>query len=109
MERYYNDDKDDRDDEPYFGSDEDYDEDDEMDGEAVAYIDQQSIIDVMQMDLAQTELNQHLLSKAIEIAQKSWFWCFKSAEAKMDEIEVIYKKLQKITNEEEKEDEDADV
>ena len=114
MERYYNEDPDDKDKEPFFGDgDDDDDEDGDgeaiMEGEAMAFIDQQGLIDVMQMDLAQTELNQHLLSKAIEIAENSWFWCFRSSEYKMNEIEAIYKRLVKLTadeSEDEQEDED---
>ena len=113
MERYYNEDTDDKDKEPFFGDGDDDDDDEDgeeiMEGEAMAFIDQQGLIDVMHMDLAQTELNQHLLSKAIEIAEKSWFWCFRSSDYKMKEIEAIYKRLVKLTadeSEEEKEDEE---
>lgn len=105
MERYYNEDPDDRDDAPLFGDDDDDDEGDE-EGEAVAFIDQQSILDVMHMDLAQTELNQHLLSKAIEIAEKQWFWSFRSSDYKMKEIESIYRRLIKLTEQAEDDSEE---
>jgi hypothetical protein len=94
MERYYDNDPD-NEKEPFFGSEDD--DNEEMEEEAIAFIDQQSIVDMMHMDLAQTELNQQLLGKAIEIAKQSWFWCFKSPETKMNEIETIYKRLIQMT------------
>ena len=104
MERFYNnDDFNDDDKESFFGSEGDDNFDDEnfddenLADEIVGYIDQQGIIDVMQMDLAQTELNQHLLTKAIEIAKGGWFWSFKSTERRLVEIEMIYKKLSEMT------------
>jgi|694.fasta_scaffold08426_10 hypothetical protein len=98
MERFYNNEDDNDDDESFFGSDDEFDQ--ELTGEVVGYIDQQGIINVMQMDLAQTELNQHLLSKAIEIAKDSWFWCFKSVSSRLTEIETVYKRLLEMTGEE---------
>ena len=50
--------------------------------------------------MAQSELNQYLLEKAIEIAKSSWFWGFKSTLNRLNEIETIYKKLFLITVEE---------
>lgn len=101
MERFYDDDE-----EPIFGSndDDDIDDEDDDDDDEIEFIDQQGIIDVMHVDLAQIELNQHLLGKAIEIAQRSWFWRFKSHERKMDEIEKIYQRLLQITDNKPKED-----
>jgi hypothetical protein len=98
MERFYNNNNDDeQDDESFFGSEDDFDE--ELAGEVVGYIDQQGILDVMQMDLAQTELNQHLLSKAIEIAKGGWFWAFKSTERRLAEVEAVYRRLSIMTGE----------
>lgn len=106
MERFYDNDPEKDDEEPFFDSNDDDDDDEELEeGEAVAIIDQQGIIDVMGLDLAQTELNQQLLGKAIEIAKQSWFWYFKSAEARMDEIEAIYKRLVKLTEDSKDEEE----
>ena len=65
--------------------------------EIVGYIDSSEILEVMQMDLAQTELNQHLLSKAMEIAKQNFWWRFKSTAYKMSEIEKIYHKLMDMT------------
>jgi hypothetical protein len=98
MERFYNNNSEDEDkEESYFGSDDVYD-DEEI--EQINYIDHQGILNVMQMDMAQSELNQNLLEKAIEIAKSSWFWGFKSTLNRLNEIEMIYKKLFLITVEE---------
>jgi uncharacterized protein with gpF-like domain len=109
MERFYENDPDDEK-EPFFGDNDEDDDDDVIDEEsdAVAFIDQQGIIDVMNMDLAQTELNQHLLSQAIEIAKQSWFWGFKSTDSRMKEIETIYKRLLKLTEEVEEPEDDIE-
>jgi len=93
MERFYNKNDDDDDQEPFFDSYEDEENDEEM-----TYIDQQGLIDVMQLDLAKTELNHQLLDRAVNIARQSWFWCFKSANTRMKEIEKIYKSLVKLTD-----------
>ena len=110
MERYYDNDPEDEK-EPFFGSgddndDDEDDDDEEMEAEAIAYIDQQSIIDVMNMDLAQSELNHDLLSKAIKIARQNWLWFFKSTDTRLNEIEKIYKRLLKLTEEGNLEEED---
>lgn len=98
MERFYNNEDEDPANESYFGSDDDYDDDDDMDGDVIGFIDQQGILDVMQMDIAQSELNQDLLSKAIEIAKSSWFWSFKNVEQRLNEIELIYHRLVVMTD-----------
>lgn len=106
MERFY--DKNDKDDENedddidglIFG-DSDDDDDFEDEEEGIAFIDQQGIIDVMQMDLAQVELNQQLLGKAMEIAKQNWLWYFKSANTRMKDIEMIYQSLLRITERDE--------
>ncbi len=102
MERFYNNEDDDTENESFFGSEENYDEDDDHDDmgdEMIGFIGhQQSMIDVMQMDLAQTELNQHLLSKAIDIAKSNWLWIFKDTNTRLDDIEKIYQRLIKLTD-----------
>lgn len=88
MKRYFNDEPDDEQ-EPFF----DGDDDEGDDGENV-------IIDIdaemMDYDLTRIELNQMLISKAIEIAQKSWFWRFKKSSTKTQEIEKIYHTLNRL-------------
>ena len=90
MERFYNgDDNQDDEKDPYYGSE----SEGEAEAEVIGYMDQKGILDVMHMDLAQSELNQNLLSQALEIASSSWFWSFKNTAKKMTEIETIYQKL----------------
>lgn len=96
MERFFNDEDENA---PEFQfQDDTFEEDEEMleDG-TIAYIDKHDLLEVMQLDLAQTELSNNLLSKAVEIAEKSLFWRFRSAEYKMNQIELIYIRLVKIT------------
>lgn len=85
--------------------------DDEMDGEAVAYLSKDHILDVMQMDLAQTELNQALVAQAVAIAEKNILWYITPYSKKLAEIEAIYKKLAELTDGdvEGKDNEDADL
>lgn len=102
MERFYNEEEDDDEKNSFFNPNSDGYEDDSEDEEVVGYIDKQGIIDVMNMDLVQTKLNQHLLSKAVEIAQNSWFWCFKNNDKKIEEINNIFQKLANIITDYEK-------
>lgn len=89
----------------YFNEDDDedfniHDEEAELSEEematAYAFIDQGDVINAMQLDLAETELDQELMDKAIGIARQSWFWRFKSVVKKMSEIEFIYNELKRI-------------
>lgn len=89
MKRYYDNDSDDEKD-PYFEPE------DNEENDAIAYIDQQNVIDVMNIDLAQSDLNQKLLAKAIRIARQNWLWFFKSVDNKISDIEKIYQQLTKI-------------
>lgn len=94
------------DDDDQFHFENDFDEEYEEGEEGhVAYIDSEGLVNIMHMDLAQSELNQHILGKAIELAQQSFFWRFKSMSSKLNEIRNIYRQLIKMT-EEEKEGED---
>jgi hypothetical protein len=99
MERFYNN----EDDEQYF-EDDTFDESEMDDEEAIAYVNSDDLVEMMHMEIAQSELNHHLLSKAIEIAKHSFFWRFRSITAKMKEIKKIYKDLAEMTDEEEKEE-----
>lgn len=99
MERFYDNEDDDKDNESFFGSEDMYDEDDDLDHMTpVGFIDPNGMLEVMHMDLAQTELNQHLLSKAIEIAKSSWLWRFKDTQKRLEELEIIYRKLMSMTD-----------
>lgn len=88
----------------YHSDDEEFPFDDEDIGDAdtTAYVDQDGLLEVMHMDLAQSELNQLLLEKAIALAEKSFFWRFRSTKSKMTEIGSIYKQLLSMTEQQEK-------
>lgn len=95
MERFFNDDDDNA---PEFQfQDDTFEDGEEMMEEGIAYIDKNDLLEVMQLDLAQTQLSNNLLSKAIEIAEKTFFWRFRGAEYKMKQIEMIYIRLVQIT------------
>jgi len=102
MKRFFSEDPDDP--EQFQFDDDDFGEDEDEEEEIVGYIDSTEILEVMQMDLAQTELNQHLVSKAMEIAKQSFWWRFKSTQSKLAEIESIYKKLITMTEDGEEEE-----
>tara|TARA_Y100000034_G_C6853587_1_gene387545 strand:- start:390 stop:716 length:327 start_codon:yes stop_codon:yes gene_type:complete len=108
MDRFFNDDENNPE-QFKFEDDEFGTEFDEMEEEAVAYIDKQDLLEVMHMDLAQSELHNNLMSKAISIAEKSIFWRFRSSTYKIDQIELIYDKLLNIMSDTEEGEQDADV
>lgn len=101
--RYFGDDANNEDDEQfsfdsyneYDGEDHDYDEESN-----IAFIDSDGLVEIMHMDLAQSELNQHLLSKAIDVAKEGFFWRFKSNKKKLEEIKNIYSQLIQMTEDE---------
>lgn len=89
----------------YFNDDDDdefniYDEEAELSDEematAYAFIDEGDLAQAMRIELAEVELDQDLMDKAINIARQSWFWSFKSNEKKMRDIEFIYQNLKRI-------------
>ncbi len=99
----------------YFNEDDDedfniHDEEAELSEEematAYAFIDQGDVINAMQLDLAETELDQELMDKAIEIARQNWFWSFKSIAKKMSEIEFVYNELKRIRDQENENEEE---
>ena len=97
MKRFFNDDEENT---PEFQfQDDTFEEDEEeiLEDGTIEYIDKHDLFEVMQLDLAQTQLSNNLLSKAVEIAEKSFFWKFQSAEYKMNQIELIYGRLVQIT------------
>jgi hypothetical protein len=48
-------------------------------------------------EINEKEINQHLISKAIQICEKGFLWKFKSIEKKMYQINVVYEWLKLIT------------
>jgi hypothetical protein len=53
----------------------------------------------MQIQLAESDLNQKLLSKSIRVLEKSFFWRFRLMETKLRLIARVYKSLQKLISE----------
>lgn len=101
MDRFYNEDSENE--KPFFGSrdgDDDDDDDDlyEMEQDAIAYIQGQDLVDVIQAGLAQDSLKHNLLDKAIKIAESHWLWRFKNSSSKTKEILSIYENLMTITD-----------
>lgn len=74
---------------------------DELNEEGISFIDHEGFMQVMNIDLAHTELKHHLISKAIEICEKNFFWNFKSVTTKMREIHTVYEWLRLITDDDE--------
>lgn len=73
------------------------DDDDDMD--EMSYIDHEGVMQVMNIQLAQSELKHFLVGKAIKICEASFFWRFKSIDSKMKDIQTVYEWLQLITEE----------
>jgi hypothetical protein len=97
MKRDFNDDDDFRLD-GFFGMD-----DDDEDEEGFEMVGANSeIIGFAQIDLMSSELDQRLLETTIAFLEKSFWWKFKSADSKLRLIEQTYKRLRKVTAEEEK-------
>jgi hypothetical protein len=94
MKRYY------KNGEGFNFDDDDEDEDlqEDEDGEGYIDVDADDLVDAMKMDLVEIHLNQRLLDKAIEIAQKDWFWFFRSPARKSRIIKKIYNDLNKLMN-----------
>lgn len=92
MDRFFNDDENNPEfkfEDDQFGS--------EFDDE-IEFIDRQDLIEMMHLELAQDEFNKEILSRAIEIASKNISWYFRGPEYKMNQIELIYNNLLKITD-----------
>ena len=97
MERFYNDDSENN--EPFFGFEEDK---DEFEGD-ISYMNdgmfhKSGIMQAMQIDIAEIRLSHEILDKAIRIAEKRWFWSFKSHLKKVETIQEIYYELMRIVS-----------
>lgn len=81
----------------------DDDEQDDEDGEMSHFVraSKDDIMDVMQMELVEQELNQKILEQAQRIASAEWNWFFKSTTYKLKKIQRVYIRLKKIASEEE--------
>lgn len=101
MRRFY-----DPDDDDFNIHNEDAELNDEELAAAYAFIDESDLAHAMQIDLAEQELDQEMMNKAIKIAKQNWFWSFKSNKKKMSEIEFIYTELNRIRNQQLEEEEE---
>ena len=70
---------------------------DDLEGEQLA---EERFYQMAQLDLAQFELNQHLLHLALQLAEKSFFWRFYKIQTKLNIISKIYKNLNDLIIEE---------
>lgn len=89
----------------YFSDNDEDDDDDE--GEEVVYSSELQLVNALQFELAKRELDHHLLEKAMEIAQRSWFWRFRSEKSKMKKITFVYSWLQEMIEDEDEPEEDT--
>lgn len=88
---FFNHDQDDDDD------DDEYDDDDFDDiEETVSFINSQDLAKVMQAGVAQDDLKHQLLEKAIKLAEKTWFWSFRTLPSKLMIIAQTYDMLATI-------------
>lgn len=114
MKRFFDNDPDDQN----FLSENEEDEP-QLQAEFTAFINPEDFMNVMSMDIAQTQLNQQLLVVAADLARKSdWLWIFRSTAHQEEKIERMYFKLIEISGKipehlqeppEEGENPDADV
>lgn len=91
MERFFDDESDNDDESPFFKP---FNDDDLEEG---VFLDKSHLLDVMQMDLAQTGLYQNLIDQSVTVAEKHILWWFKTPGQKLKDIETIYKKLVELT------------
>jgi hypothetical protein len=79
----------------------DHDEDDEglmnlPNGASFLMLPQTEALQMAQTGMLITELNQKLLLIALQLAEKSWFWRWKSPQRKLEIVESTYNKLNDI-------------
>lgn len=87
--------------ERYFHNEPDDDNEDEHeDMEHFVRASKADVLDVMQMELAEQEINERLLQQAYKIASSEWKWSFRSTTFKMKKVQRIFNKLKRIISEE---------
>jgi len=79
-----------------FNDDSEEDED-EMDEEDVSEMIAEDYLH--QAMIAEKQLEQDLLFKAVDMAQRDWFWSFRSSISQLERIEEIYLSLRSIIEE----------
>ena len=73
-----------------------------------------SVIEIAGLDLANSDLNQHLVMSIIKMLRQSFWWRFRSLESQLLAIEKTFTRLHKMVqfraeDEEELEEQDADI
>lgn len=101
MKRFYNDDPD-REKQQFFNNDDEDDYDDDEDDDDDVYVDADTI-SIMNYELSKEDFKHKLLKKAIHVAERSWFWRFRSSISKIKQIAFIYECLVQTIHREEEE------
>lgn len=101
MDRFYNEEPENE--KPFFESQDNYDEIDDDDDDdddiydleedTISLMQNQNLIDIMQLNLDRKRFKYKLIKKSIEIAKQNWFWKFRNASSKIQEIAIIFKTL----------------
>ena len=102
MDRFYNEEPENE--KPFFESQDNYEEMDDDDDDddddiydleedTISLMQNQSLIDIMQLNLDRKKFKYTLIKKSIQIAKQNWFWRFKNASSKIQEIAIIFKTL----------------
>ncbi len=108
MRRFNYDDSDDKDEVDKFHSFDDGDDDDDDDDDDEVYMSEsefeemlqhnrnQEALALMEMELVAAEMDQKLLSQAIRMCEKQWFWSFKSWPTRIKQVAKTYLALERI-------------
>lgn len=72
------------------------DDDDHDEGNQEEIIASGGILDLANLDLIAIELNRKVMEMTIDMAKQTWFWRFKSLDARLEIIDKIYNKLNKL-------------
>jgi len=68
------------------------------DSEYEQLIEHAEYVDLKNLNLAEYELNQKVLYKAIKLCEKNFFWSFKNPKSKIKLVVETYHILRKLTN-----------
>lgn len=60
------------------------------DGDYAELVEQNGALELMQLNLAQLDINQRLLFKTIKMLSRSWFWRFRRPATKLKMIRETY-------------------
>jgi hypothetical protein len=76
-----------------------FDDNEEMDEDEgeIRYIEPDQLLEALHMNMSQINPDSDLMNTAVQIAENSFLWRFRSSDYKLKEIEKIFKKLTQIT------------